>query len=85
MKSFKQYITEDFHTKWKHKEPKKAVEQYVKVFGTPDEVENFEAWATILKGSQVKSEEDLLKCYNYWKEYHESELQKRKSEIFARG
>ena len=58
---------------------------YVTVFGTPDEVENFEAWATILKGSQVKSEEDLLKCYNYWKEYHESELQKRKSEIFARG
>jgi bifunctional N-acetylglucosamine-1-phosphate-uridyltransferase/glucosamine-1-phosphate-acetyltransferase GlmU-like protein len=58
---------------------------YVTVFGTPDEVENFEAWATILKGSQVKNEEDLLKCYNYWKEYHESELQGRKSKVLSRG
>ena len=58
---------------------------YVTVFGTPDEVENFEAWASILKGSQVNSEEDLLKCYNYWKEYHESELQRRKPAVLSRG
>ena len=45
--------------------------EFVNVFGTPDEVENFEAWQTILKGSQVKNEDDLLKCYNYWKKYNE--------------
>lgn len=43
---------------------------FVTVFGTPEEVQNFEAWATILKGAQVKNEEHLLKCYRYWKEYH---------------
>ena len=44
---------------------------YVTVFGTPEEVENFNAWCTILKGVQTKNEEDLLKCYRYWKGYHE--------------
>ena len=44
---------------------------HVMVFGTPSEVENFEAWNTILDGSQVKSEEDLIKCYNYWKEFRD--------------
>ena len=44
---------------------------YVTVFGTPEEVENFNAWCTILKGIQVKNEEDLLKCYRYWRSYHE--------------
>lgn len=43
---------------------------FVSVFGTPDEVENFEAWATIIKATQVKNEEDLLKCYTYWSQYH---------------
>lgn len=42
----------------------------VTVFGTPGEVENFEAWQTILDGLQVKNEEDLVKCYRYWKEYN---------------
>ena len=37
----------------------------------PEEVENFNAWCTILKGVQIKNEEDLLKCYRYWKGYHE--------------
>lgn len=41
----------------------------VAILGTPDEVRNFEAWATILKGAQVRNEEDLLRCYRYWKEY----------------
>jgi len=44
---------------------------YVTVFGTPDEVENFDAWVTILKGSQVRDKADLLNCYRYWKGYHE--------------
>jgi len=57
---------------------------YVTVFGTPDEVENFEAWATILKGNQVNSEEDLVKCYNYWKGYHESSEQRRKPAVLSR-
>ena len=39
----------------------------------------------LLKGSQVKSEEDLLKCYNYWKGYHESSEQRRKPAVLARG
>ena len=44
---------------------------YVTVFGTPAEVENFEAWCTILEGTQIKDEVDLIKTYRYWKEYHE--------------
>lgn len=40
------------------------------VFGTPEEVLNFESWVGILKGGQVKTEENLLACYRYWKEYH---------------
>jgi bifunctional N-acetylglucosamine-1-phosphate-uridyltransferase/glucosamine-1-phosphate-acetyltransferase GlmU-like protein len=43
---------------------------FVTVFGTPEEVENFAAWATILKGKQVKNEDDLLRCYLYWEAYH---------------
>jgi NDP-sugar pyrophosphorylase family protein len=44
---------------------------FVTVFGTPEEVENFEAWQTILKGLQVRNEEDLVATYNYWKHYNE--------------
>ena len=44
---------------------------FVTVFGTPEEVENFEAWATILKKTQIKSEQDLISCYKYWKKYHD--------------
>jgi hypothetical protein len=43
---------------------------YATVFGTPDETENFEAWATIIKGTQVKNQNDLLACYEYWTKYH---------------
>ena len=42
---------------------------FVTVFGTPEEVENFEAWNKIIDGGQVKNELDLLNCYNYWKNY----------------
>lgn len=44
---------------------------YVTVFGTPTEVENFEAWCTILQGAQIKNEADLIKTYRYWRKYHE--------------
>lgn len=43
---------------------------HVTVFGTPEEVENFEAWQTIITSTQVKSEEDLINCYRYWKAYN---------------
>jgi len=41
----------------------------VLAFGTPREVQNYEAWQTILKGGQVHNEEELVACYNYWKDY----------------
>lgn len=44
---------------------------FVTVFGTPEEVENFEAWQTILKGLQIRNEEDLVKAYKYWRKYNE--------------
>lgn len=43
---------------------------YVTVFGTPEEVENFEAWQTLLASSQIKNEDDLIKCYRYWNAYN---------------
>ena len=43
---------------------------FATVMGTPEEVENFEAWANILTKGQIKSEKDLVKCYNYWMDYH---------------
>ena len=47
---------------------------FVTVFGTPEEVESFEAWHTILNSGQVKSQKDLLDCYKYWKGYHENNI-----------
>lgn len=44
--------------------------EFVTVFGTPAEVESFEAWVTILNSGQVKSEEDVIECYRYWRKYH---------------
>lgn len=43
----------------------------VMVFGTPEEVSNFEAWNIILSEKQIKNEDDLLNCYRYWKKYKE--------------
>lgn len=48
--------------------------EFVTVFGTPEEVESFEAWCTILNSGQVKSSEDLIKVYEYWKLYHEKNI-----------
>ena len=39
---------------------------------TPEELENFEAWNKILEAVQVKDEDDLIKCYRYWKGYREN-------------
>ena len=46
--------------------------EFVTVFGTPEELENFEAWNKILEAVQVKDEDDLIKCYRYWKGYREN-------------
>lgn len=43
----------------------------VTVFGTPEELENFQAFQTILKGFQIRNEDDLVKSYRYWKKYNE--------------
>jgi NDP-sugar pyrophosphorylase family protein len=50
----------------------------VTFFGTPEEVQNFEAWQTLLKGHQVRSEKELLICYNYWKQYNEKSNPQKK-------
>jgi NDP-sugar pyrophosphorylase family protein len=47
---------------------------FVTVFGTPEEVQSFEAWNTILNSGQVKNENELVQCYRYWKAYHENNL-----------
>jgi NDP-sugar pyrophosphorylase family protein len=44
---------------------------YATVMGTPEEVANIEAWATLVKNSQIKTERELVECFNYWKNYHE--------------
>ena len=48
--------------------------EFATVMGTPEEVKNFEAWADIINKGQVQSEEDLIKCYKYWKRYHENNI-----------
>ena len=44
---------------------------FAMVFGTPREVEHFEAWKTLILGIQVKDEQSLLDSFRYWKSYHE--------------
>lgn len=45
--------------------------EYALVFGTPEELENFNSWMKIINGGQVKNKEDIVKCYEYWKSYGE--------------
>ena len=45
--------------------------EFTAIMGTPQEVENFESWANIIEGGQVKNEKDLINCYNYWKKYND--------------
>lgn len=47
------------------------VTDYATVFGTPEEVINFEAWQNIIKHSKIISSQELANCYNYWKRYNE--------------
>ena len=42
---------------------------FVTVFGTPEEVENFEAWVTILGGGQAKHPIHAAACFEYWGAY----------------
>lgn len=44
--------------------------EFVTVFGTPEEVENFEAWQTLLNSTQIKNEEGLVNSYRYWAAYN---------------
>lgn len=37
--------------------------------GTPEEVKNFEAWATIARNEHIKTERDALASWTYWREY----------------
>lgn len=50
---------------------------YVTVFGTPEEVQNFEAWQKLIGSTQVKNEDDLVKSYRYWKAYNERSSQQK--------
>lgn len=52
--------------------------EFVTVFGTPEEVQNFEAWQTLLNSTQVKNEEDLVNSYRYWKAYNEKRNSQQK-------
>lgn len=52
---------------------KKYDTDFAMVFGTPREVEHFNAWETLILGAQVKDEDSLLKSYRYWKEYNEKQ------------
>ncbi len=45
--------------------------EFALVFGTPEELENFESWVNIIKGGQVQNQEDLYKCFSYWSSYLE--------------
>lgn len=47
---------------------------YVTVFGTPEEVQNFESWAKILNGGQAKHPLHAAACFEYWGEYHKAKL-----------
>ena len=47
---------------------------FVTVFGTPEELENFNAWSFVLGGTQVSSSKESTLCYNYWRQYHEKNI-----------
>lgn len=41
--------------------------EYVLILGTPEEVDNYKAWLTIVRNTCIKNNEDLIKLYEYWK------------------
>ena len=50
---------------------------FVTVFGTPEEVENFEAWQTLINSTQVKDVQGLVDSYTYWKGYNARSSQQK--------
>lgn len=43
--------------------------EFVAILGTPEDTQNFEAWAALVKNTKISSDEDIVKCFNYWKRY----------------
>ena len=43
---------------------------YATVMGTPEEVANIEAWNTLINNSQIKTDEELVNCFKYWRSYY---------------
>jgi NDP-sugar pyrophosphorylase family protein len=43
--------------------------EFFACLGTPEEVRNFEGWSTICRNPHLKTAEDIINCYNYWKRY----------------
>jgi NDP-sugar pyrophosphorylase family protein len=43
--------------------------EFFACLGTPEEVRNFEAWATITRNPHLRTTDDILNCYEYWKKY----------------
>lgn len=42
---------------------------FVLAFGTPREIQNFEAWLSIIKGDQSHNGDEAKLCYDYWFNY----------------
>jgi NDP-sugar pyrophosphorylase family protein len=40
---------------------------FVAILGTPEDVQNFEAWSILVKN--MTSEKDAARCFDYWKRY----------------
>jgi NDP-sugar pyrophosphorylase family protein len=43
--------------------------EFFACLGTPEEVKNFEAWSTIVRNSHLRTVDNVLDCYEYWKNY----------------
>jgi len=47
---------------------------YSIMMGTPEEVANIEAWNIIVNNSQIKTNDELINCFEYWKLYYETNI-----------
>lgn len=43
--------------------------EFVAILGTPEEVRNFEAWATIARNPHIQTDREALACWTYWRNY----------------
>ena len=41
----------------------------VLILGTPEEVKNYEAWSVITKNECIRTDEDVINLYKYWKAF----------------